>query len=289
MIAVAEPVEVGISELSAERARRRSLCGRVDDDLGVGDVVDGGDHTSLDPDLLVQHLHHRCETVRRARRSGHDVIGRRVVEVIVAAHHHVEHAVGLHRRRHDHLAHTGGEVRLQRLGGLELAAALQHDVDAVVGPGHLARGAVPTPGDGAAVDRHPVAVERDLARVPAVHGVELEQVCPGRRVSAGVVDRHHLEVGVLLQPADDQSPDPAESVDADALHRTRMTHRCAPEQPGSPKIHPVRMVPIVGARHHLWCLAPTIGARCRLRVEWGFTIELGSGSSGQGVRRGCER
>jgi hypothetical protein len=74
VIAVADPVVVGISELSAERARRRSLCGRVDDHLGVRDVVDRGDHATLDPDLFVEHLDDRREAVRGARRSGDDVV-----------------------------------------------------------------------------------------------------------------------------------------------------------------------------------------------------------------------
>lgn len=66
MIAVAEPVEVGISEFSARAGSAQILVWGVDDDLGVGDVMDRGHHAPFDTDLFVQHLDHGGQTVRGA-------------------------------------------------------------------------------------------------------------------------------------------------------------------------------------------------------------------------------
>ena len=72
-MAVAEPVVVGISDISAERARRRSLCGSVNDGLRVGHVVDRGDHAVADAELFVNHFDHGRQAIGGAGGRGDDV------------------------------------------------------------------------------------------------------------------------------------------------------------------------------------------------------------------------
>ena len=50
------------------------LVRRVHDDLRVGDVVDRRDDAVADADGLVDHLDHRRQAVRRARRGGEQVM-----------------------------------------------------------------------------------------------------------------------------------------------------------------------------------------------------------------------
>ena len=76
----------------------------IDDHLGVGDVVDGGQCTAFDADLFVQHFDHRRKTVGGARRCGDDVVGCRVVQIVVASHDDVEDAFRLDRRSDDDLS-----------------------------------------------------------------------------------------------------------------------------------------------------------------------------------------
>ena len=89
-IAVAEPVVVGISEMLAARARRRSLCGASTMVcvlvMSWSVVIDA----VPDADALVDHLHDGRQAVRRAGRGGQDVVHRRVVAVVVDADHDVE-------------------------------------------------------------------------------------------------------------------------------------------------------------------------------------------------------
>ena len=98
-IALAAPVEVGIRFTAAARARRRSLCGascrRWSERVGV----DRGHDAVLDADGVVQHLRHRGQAVRRARRVRDDVVLLGVVGVVVHAQH--ERHVGVAGGRGD--------------------------------------------------------------------------------------------------------------------------------------------------------------------------------------------
>ena len=70
------------------------------------------------------------------------------------------------------------------------------------------------------VDAHQVAAHTDGSLVPAVYGVEFEQVRSGRRVGMWVVDVDQLDVVAerpsMREPTDDEATDPAEPVYADA-------------------------------------------------------------------------
>ena len=98
-MAVAEPVEVGISDRLRRPRAAQILVRRVEDRLGVGHVVDRRDHPMPDADAFVDDLHHRREAVGGAGRGGEQVMFVRLVEVIVHAHHDVQRARSSPARR----------------------------------------------------------------------------------------------------------------------------------------------------------------------------------------------
>jgi hypothetical protein len=108
-------------------------------DLGVGDVVDRGDHTPFDANAGVDDLDDGSKAVCCARRGRDDVVYRRVIEVVVASHDDVQNAIVLDGSRDDDLAHAAVEVGLQQLGCAELPGGFEDDVDAVVRPRNSAR------------------------------------------------------------------------------------------------------------------------------------------------------
>ncbi len=78
LVARAAPVDDGTMLTAAARARRRSLCGQVEQVLVVGVGVHRGHQAPLDAEGVVEHLDHRHEAVGRARRVGDDRVRRRV-------------------------------------------------------------------------------------------------------------------------------------------------------------------------------------------------------------------
>ena len=87
MIAVAEPVLVGISDMPLARERRRSAVVFVENTLGIGDVVDSGNRGMLNAKAFLQDIHHRCQAIGGARGGGHyGLVG---IEVVVDPHHYI--------------------------------------------------------------------------------------------------------------------------------------------------------------------------------------------------------
>ena len=68
VIAVAEPVVVGIRLMPQVRARRKSLWGASKHRLGIGDVMNGGHGAVHNTDLFVNDLNHGSEAVGGRRR-----------------------------------------------------------------------------------------------------------------------------------------------------------------------------------------------------------------------------
>ncbi len=132
----------GRGRLQRQHGRARAaqiLVRRIDDDVGVGRIVDGGDLAVADADRLVHHLDHRREAVGGAGGRGQQPVPRGIVEMVVDADDDVERAVVLDRRGDDDALHAAVEIALQLLGLQELAGAFQHDVAAEIAPGDLAR------------------------------------------------------------------------------------------------------------------------------------------------------
>ena len=94
-VAVQAALELGVDQRDGggaagrgrlQRQHRRAgaaqiLVRGIDDDIGVGRVVDRGDLAVPDADGLVDHLHHRRQTVGGAGRGGQQPMTRRLVEV----------------------------------------------------------------------------------------------------------------------------------------------------------------------------------------------------------------
>jgi hypothetical protein len=135
-MAVALPVVVGARLSIALRARRRSLCGASTIRLvlvGSWMVViwpwrmPMASCTTFTTGARQLVVHEAAVTMRcRPGRTG-----------VVDADHDVQHVAHLHRGGHDHALGATVQVALQRLGGEELAGALQHHVHAQVAPGDL--------------------------------------------------------------------------------------------------------------------------------------------------------
>lgn len=152
---------------------------RIHNGLRVGDVVHRGDRAADDADLLVDDLDHGGQAVGRAAGCSDDVVpgvGERllrfdlglgrcpaakpcllggIVQVVVAAHHDVEHGLGvLDRSRDNDLLHALVEERGQLCPGQEGTTALHHDGAPSLVPLDITRAlalAVADPLDAAAV------------------------------------------------------------------------------------------------------------------------------------------
>jgi hypothetical protein len=107
---------------------------RIDQSLGIRDIMQGRDRPVLYTDSLMYHFHDRRETVGRTRCGGDDAIFCRVVEVVIDTHHHVQHLVDLDRCGNNHPLGTSIEVALQGRGCQKLAGALKHDVHTQAAP-----------------------------------------------------------------------------------------------------------------------------------------------------------
>ena len=192
------------------------LVRRVDERLRVGEIVQRRDQPVADADALVDDLDDRSQAVGRARGGGHDVVHRRVVQVIVDPHHDVEGGGILDRRRHHNLARAVVEVGLQRLEGLEAPGRLEHEVDAHVAPRNRGRVRLLRRGDQRAVDRDRRTLGGNGVRPAAVNGVELEQVRARGGVAVSFVDVDELELWPGPGGPQREPSHPTEAVDADA-------------------------------------------------------------------------
>lgn len=121
----------------------------VDDGLGVGEVMQGGEHAVLDAECFVDDLDDGCDAVGGATGVGDDVINGGIVEVVVAAHDDVEDVV-FDGGGNDDFFDSGIEVGLEGFGVAEFPGALEDDVDA--GPVGFGRVVVGGEGEGFAID-----------------------------------------------------------------------------------------------------------------------------------------
>ena len=156
------------------------LVRRIDHQIGVGRVVEGGDLAVADADRFMHDLDDGCEAVGGARRGGDDAVRVRVVKIVVDAHDDVQNTAHFHRCSHDDALGATVEVALQGLRGQELAGAFQYQVHAEFAPGNVSCGGVRRKrkrlvrdADGAARGG------RDVCLPAALHAVEFKQVRGG--------------------------------------------------------------------------------------------------------------
>jgi len=194
---LAAPVEVGIIERAAARARRRS-----------------GHETFFDAEGFVEHEGDGGEAVRGAARVRHDRVAGRELVVVDAVDDREIHAVG--RGRDQHFAGTRFDV----LGGLfalrEDARAFHHDVDAEFLPRQLGRVPLGRDLDAPLAHIHPIVAGRDRVRIEAVHGIVLEQMGVGLH-GAEIVDADDLQIlaARFRDRAQHEAADATETVDCD--------------------------------------------------------------------------
>ena len=119
--------------LAGAAGAARILVGDVEDALVVGVAVDRVHQAALDRHQVVDDLGRRREAVRRAAGVADDVVGRRVVAVLVDAEDDRD-VLALGRGADDHLLRAGVDVGARLVGVGEEAGRLEDDVDAEVAP-----------------------------------------------------------------------------------------------------------------------------------------------------------
>ncbi len=189
------------------------LVRRVDDHLGVGGIVDGGNDAVLDADLFMQNFHHRSQAVGGAAGGGEQMVLDRVVEVVVDPHDDVQRPL-FDRGGDDHLFHPAIIIGLQQLGGAKLARRFDDDIDPQLIPGDLARRFVLTETDPLAIDGQRGLVKADRPLPAAVHRVELQQMGGALGPAFDFVDMHDLELRPVQGGAQRQTTHTAKAVNA---------------------------------------------------------------------------
>lgn len=188
------------------------FVGSVDDGLGIGEVMQSGEHAVFEAESLVDHLDDGRDAVGGARGVGDEVISGGVVEFVVAAHDDVEDAL-FDGGGDDDFFDAGIEVGLEALGVAEGAGAFEDDVDASpVDFGRMVLGSV---GERLSVDEDGVVGVGNVAIPAAVDGVEFEEVGGGFGIGFGVVEAYEFQVGVIEGGAENEAADAAKTVDGD--------------------------------------------------------------------------
>ena len=181
---------------------------------GVG--VDGGHQATIDAEVVVQDLGDRGQAVGGAGGVRDDVVLRRVVVLVVHAHHDGDVFV-LRGRRDDDLLGAGLDVGTCRLGRGETPGRLDDDIDAEIAPWQGSRIALSQHLDLVPISRDGLFVEGDLARETTHGGVVLQQGRQGLVVGE-VVGGNDLDVRtLLLGSAVEVTANSAEAIDAN-LH-----------------------------------------------------------------------
>ena len=196
------------------------FVGSVDDGLGVGEVMQSGEHAVFEAEGFVDHLDDGRDAVGGAGGVGDDVIGGGIVKIVVAAHNDVEDAF-FDGGGDDDFFDAGVEVGLQAFGVTEGSGTLENNVDA--GPVDFRRMVFGSVGESLALDEDGVGGAGNVAIPAAVDGVEFEEVGCRFGVGLGVVEADKFEFGIIEGGAEDEATDTAKTVDGDFHGRFMMT------------------------------------------------------------------
>ena len=166
--------------------------------------------------LFVDDLDHGCDAVGRARRRGADDV-RGVELVIIHANDDIEHALLLHRCRHDDALDTADvNVRHQLLDREEDAIACDDEIHALALPIHLGKVLLFGEADGLAVDGERSRTGRFHLLVPgAMHTVVFDEVSRSFAATNDLVDVHNLDLRHFPRKAECEPANASEAVDAD--------------------------------------------------------------------------
>lgn len=184
----------------------------VHDSLGVGEVVEGGDHTVFDAEGLVDHLDNRGDAVGGAGGGGKEVVDGGIVEVVVATDDDIERSF-FDGGRDDDFFDALVEVGLKEFGGAELAGAFEDDV--TTGPVGGGDGVVLRMSDTMPVDGEGVGIAGDLVIPVAVDGIKFEEMGRGGGRAVSFVDMNEFEFGRSESGTKIEATNTAEAVDSD--------------------------------------------------------------------------
>ncbi|MNI63921.1 hypothetical protein D3C73_1193330 [compost metagenome] len=164
-----------------------------------------------DAQVLVNHLDHRGQAVGGARSGGDDTVLRRVEQVLVDAHHHVQCAFLLHWSADHHTFDALIQVGLEHGYRLHLAAGLDDQVAArpVCVRDGLVRGDL----EALAFDHYRVAFCAGFTVPASVDRIEVDQMGMGLGVTGRVIDLHKLEFWPVPGRAKRQATNTAKPID----------------------------------------------------------------------------
>ncbi len=150
----------------------------------------------------------------------------RVVEVIVDPDDDVQDGRILDRRGDDHALGAALQMPLQGCGRQELAGAFEHNIDAEIAPGEIARSSMRRKAQLAIVDPYRgVPLVAEISPPAALHAVEFQQVRRRQGTALDFVEVNNIEAiaapGVTMRPLgraqgrpERQASDPPHAVDA---------------------------------------------------------------------------
>src|SRR4029453_9453802 len=171
------------------------LVGCIDDDVGVGRIVDRRDLPVTETDTLVDQLHNRGEGIGCAGRRGNQAVACGIIKVLVDADDDVERGCIFDRCGYDDAFDAAVEIGLELLGFQELTRALQDNVAAKLLPGHLSWSDNGREADALAANADgPLGLNLDCRAPAAMDAIEFEEMRRGIRPTLDLVDVDDIEV-----------------------------------------------------------------------------------------------
>ena len=111
--------------------------GRIDNEIGIGRVVNGRDLTMTNTQRFVDDLDDWGQAVGGTGRCRDDSVAVRLVQMMVDPDDDVEHIAHFDWRGHDHPLRPAVEVTLNGFGRQELARTFEDELNAKIAPGNL--------------------------------------------------------------------------------------------------------------------------------------------------------
>ena len=198
---------------------------QIEEALVVGVRVNRCHPTPPEAKRVVQHLGHRGQAIRRARRVGNDVVTRRVVLVVVDTKN--DHEIRpLGRGGDDDLPCAGRNVLGSVVPFCEEPGRLEDDIDAKVPPREGAWVAFRQHLERPVTDANTLAIHRNRFRQIAQNRVIFQEV--SQCVHAGdVIDRYELQLLLVECRSENIASDPPKSVNSDLDgHALRLQNAC---------------------------------------------------------------
>lgn len=168
--------------------------GRIDNEIGVGRIVNGRDLTMTDPQRFVDDLDDWGQAVGGTGRCRDDSVPARVVLMMINTQDDIEHVARFDRCGHNDPLRAAIEMTLNGFGGQELAGAFEDEVNAEVAPGNLGGRRMRGKPQGSVINTDGAVIDRSNISAPAaLYAVESEQVSGRCRAPFEFIEVHNLE------------------------------------------------------------------------------------------------